>query len=171
MIHSGEHARAGTATQLTTFSHLESFVARRRDVFALLADPRKLDRVTPPWFRLTPIERDLPDLRPGATISYRFRWRGVPLTWSSLITDWLPERFFAYEQARGPFSFFRHEHHFTETPDGIEVLDVVTFRTFLGRPFDRRLVRPDLRRLFDYRARESRALLSGGSTDSPPERI
>jgi ligand-binding SRPBCC domain-containing protein len=128
-------------------------------VFALFSDPRKLDGLTPRWFRLTvkgPLE---PTLQPGSTIDYRFRWRGVPLRWRSLITEYEPPSWLVYEQDRGPFRHFRHEHSFEATETGVEITDTILYRTVGGAWVDRSLVEPDLRRILRYRDAASRKIL------------
>lgn len=144
----------------TTYSHVFTLPHSLATVFDLFADPRRLDRLTPGWFRLRPLALP-PTLERGATIDYRLRWRGLPLRWTSLVTDWDRPRYFAYEQARGPYRFFRHEHAFEETEDGILVRDRVEFRGPAGRFVDRLVTLPDLARIFRFRESQALELLSG----------
>lgn len=128
-------------------------------VFALFSDPRELDGLTPRWFSLTvngPLE---PNLRPGSRIDYRFRWRGVPLRWRSLITEYEPPNWLVYEQDRGPFRHFRHEHFFEPTGEGVSVTDRILYSAVGGQWVERRLVEPDLRRILRYREGASKKLL------------
>jgi ligand-binding SRPBCC domain-containing protein len=146
-------------TEPSTYTHTFPLPANVEDAFALFADPRYLDLLTPSWFRLRPAQ-EIPDqLGCGFEISYRIRWRGLPLRWTSRLTDWQPPAFFAYEQLRGPYAFFRHEHCFVPTADGTEVRDHVLFRTHGGRLIDRLVARPDLERIFVYRERQAVPLL------------
>ncbi len=146
-------------TDATCYSHRFRLPYDRREVFDLFADPHALDRLTPSWFRLHPAS-DLPeDLGAGSEITYRFRWRGLPLPWTSRLTDWDAPRFLAYEQRRGPYRYFRHEHFFEPVDGGTEVLDRVYFRSPGGRLFDRLIATPDLKRIFACRERKALALL------------
>jgi ligand-binding SRPBCC domain-containing protein len=134
-------------------------------VFTLFADPRSLDLVTPPWFRLSPLGR-IPDrLERGLEISYRLRWRGLPFRWTSLITDWQEPGFFAYEQKEGPYRFFRHEHFFDAVDGGTEILDRVVYRAPGGPLADRLVAGPDLRRIFAFRARRAQALFDSSQAE------
>jgi ligand-binding SRPBCC domain-containing protein len=128
-------------------------------VFALFSDPRQLDGLTPRWFSLTVKGPFVPHLRPGSRIDYRSRWRGVPLRWRSLITEYEPPSWLVYEQDRGPFRHFRHEHSFEATEKGVEITDTILYRTVGGPWVDRSIVEPDLRRILRYRDTASRKIL------------
>ena len=132
----------------------------REAVFRLLSDPESLDRLTPDWFRLQPLSGSQSDLRSGCEISYRMRWRGLKLSWTSRIVDWRAPTRFTYEQALGPYSYFRHEHRFKECSGRTEVVDVVHFRTHGGRLLDRWIVEPDLARIFRFREQEAGRVLA-----------
>lgn len=124
-------------------------------VFELFAEPHLLDRLTPAWFRLQPLGPVPERLEPGTEISYRLRWRGLPFRWTSLVTDVREPEYLAYEQRRGPFRYFRHEHFFESVDGGTEVLDRVFFRAPGGALSDRLIARPDLRRIFSFRQRRA----------------
>jgi ligand-binding SRPBCC domain-containing protein len=149
--------------------------ASRREVFELLADPHLLDRLTPPWFRLEPRGEVPRELDTGDEISYRLGWRGLPFDWTSLLTDWRAPDYFAYEQKKGPYHFFRHEHFFRSVDGGTEIRDYVYFRAPGGLPVDRLIALPDLRRIFAFRERRAlpllRALQEGVETAPGARRI
>ena len=143
------------------YSHVFSLPSARDEVFALFADPRHLDHLTPPWFRLAPSEPLPAQPGPGVEIRYRLRWRGIPLRWTGLITDWREPDFFAYEQKHGPYRYFRHEHAFTSTTSGTEICDRVLFQGPAGALADRLIALPDLRRIFTYRERVASSAPAG----------
>ncbi len=130
------------------------------EAFAIFSDIGRLNQLTPSWFRLDPEKGPPAQLELGSRIAYRFRWRLLRLRWQSRITDWQPPHDFAYEQERGPFCFFRHEHTFEPVPGGTRVVDVVTFATAAGGMVDRWLVEPDLRRVFEFRRALSERLFA-----------
>jgi len=150
-------------TEMSSFSHSFRLPVERGAVFDLFADPRYLDSLTPPWFRLRPLEEVPESLGAGVEIPYRLRWRGLPLRWTSLVTDWRSPEYFAYEQKRGPYRFFRHEHSFERVDGGTEILDRVWYRTPAGALADRLIAQPDLQRIFAFRERRALTLLR------PPE--
>lgn len=148
--------------QTSTYAYRFHLPVDRDAVFALFADPRWLDRLTPPWFRLRPLEEIPETLGVGSEISYRLRWRGLPFVWTSVMTDWRAPAFFAYEQKRGPYRFFRHEHFFEDAAGGTDVLDRVLYRAPGGTLADRLIAGPDLRRIFAYRERRALRLFRDG---------
>lgn len=121
-------------------------------IFPFFADAANLEVLTPPWLRfeiLTP----LPILmRPGAIIEYRIRLHGIPLRWLTEITAWEPPNRFVDEQRRGPYRQWIHEHTFIPRGDGTEVRDFVRYKVPGGRLVHFFFVRPDVRKIFAYRA-------------------
>ena len=71
-------------------------------------------------------------MRRGAQIDYTIRWLGLPVNWSTLITDYDPPRLFVDQQIRGPYKVWRHRHEFRETAAGTIISDRVDYRLPLG---------------------------------------
>lgn len=153
-----------------SYSQRFSLPVGRSVAFELFADPRYLDLLTPSWFRLQPLSDFPRHLGRGVEISYRLRWRPFFFSWTSLITDWQPPEYFAYEQKAGPYRFFRHEHLFRRISGGTEICDRVLFSAPGGRLVDRWIVRPDLRRIFDLRECRALALLRDIQAEGAAER-
>jgi ligand-binding SRPBCC domain-containing protein len=132
--------------------HAEQFLPRPlEEVFPFFASAENLEAITPPLLRfrimtIRPIEMGV-----GTIITYRLRIRGIPVRWSSKITEWDPPRRFVDEQLRGPYRLWRHEHRFEPRDGGTLCHDHVRYAT----PFDwlthRWLVRPDIERIFAFR--------------------
>ena len=152
----------------SSYSHVFSLPAGVEDVFRLFSDPGLLDALTPSWFELEPAPGFPRPLAPGSEITYRLRWRGLPLRWTSRIVDWEPPHLLTYEQVRGPYRAFRHEHRFEAETGGTRVTDRVVFRAPGGRLIERLLVRPDLERIFRHRERAARRILG---TRAPGSRV
>ncbi len=122
------------------------------EMFLFFGNAANLDAITPPWlnFRiLTPLPIVM---REGTLIDYRLRVRGLPLRWRTRINAWQPPHRFVDEQLRGPYRQWIHEHTFTPHNGGTLARDVVRYAV----PFDillhRRFVRPDIERIFEFRA-------------------
>jgi ligand-binding SRPBCC domain-containing protein len=95
------------------------------------------------------------------------RWHRIPLPWRSLITQWQPPVLLTYEQARGPYRSFRHEHEFIARTEGVEIVDTISFSLPLRHilePIGRLLVEPVVRRqlesILDFRSAKSAAILA-----------
>lgn len=125
-------------------------------VFAALADPFRLDGLTPDWIRFRVASRPPLELGPGARVDYRLSWRGLPMRWQSRIREWRPPDGLAYEQTRGPFRRFLHRQEYRPVEGGTLVVDRLEYAVFGGALVARLLVAPDLRRLFTARAERLR---------------
>lgn len=122
-------------------------------VFPFFADAGNLEALTPPWIRFR-IDTPRPiAMHEGAIIEYHLRIRGLPIRWRTRITCWEPGVRFIDMQERGPYRLWHHEHRFEALPGGTRCVDIVHY-AHIGTPIGERLmVRPDLRRIFAFRAR------------------
>jgi ligand-binding SRPBCC domain-containing protein len=133
------------------------------ETFAFFSDPQNLARITPPSldFVLTTSGPIL--MRAGARFDYRLRYRGLPLSWTSLIEVWEPNVRFLDVQVRGPYRLWRHEHGFEARDGGTSIEDRVEYELPfypLGEVVHGLLVRPDLERIFAFRNAATESLLS-----------
>lgn len=144
---------------------MRAFVLRREQylpldqatVFTFFASANNLDRLTPPWLHFEILTRAPLALHAGTLIEYRLRLHGLPLRWCSEITLWQPPNRFIDLQRRGPYRFWQHTHTFEPLGSGAVVRDEVRYAVPGGGLINRLLVRPDLERIFDYRARQLNA--------------
>jgi ligand-binding SRPBCC domain-containing protein len=127
------------------------------DCWRFFSDPRNLPKITPPAMNFA-IKRALPEeVYPGLMIEYSVSpLLGISLTWLTEIVHVDAPHRFVDEQRVGPYRVWHHEHTFGEAPEGgTEVHDLVTYVPPLG-PFGALLnalmIRPQLERIFDYRA-------------------
>ena len=131
-------------------------------VFDFFSRAENLEPITPPWMRLR-ILTPLPIVvRPGETIAYSLRVRGIPLRWLTEIERWNPPFEFIDVRARGPYRLWRHTHRFSELDGGTLIADTVVCALpfgLIGRLVHRLQVARDLEQIFDYRAQQVRALL------------
>ena len=135
----------------------------RPEVFAFLADPRNLPRVTPQRLHLrllTPVSQ----LAAGAVLDFRVRWLGVPLGWRTYVREYDPPYRFVDVQVRGPWARWEHRHLFLEEGNGTWVEDRVTYRLplgALGRLAHAALVRRQLREAWAFRQQRLAVLVGG----------
>lgn len=135
------------------------------EAFRFFSRVGNLNRVTPAWFHLDPETTPPDELAAGTVIDYRFRWRLLRMRWRTRITVWEPPRLFTYEQERGPYRLFRHEHRFERHGSGTRVTDVVDYSVLGGGPVARWIVEPELSRIFAYRAEVATALFPPRPSD------
>ena len=88
----------------------------------------------------------------GTLINYRLRLRGIPIRWTTRINVWKPPHLFVDEQIRGPYRKWIHEHVFEPKDGGTVVFDKVHYAVALDLIVNRWLARPDIERIFRFRA-------------------
>jgi NADH dehydrogenase len=133
------------------------------EVFAFFADPTNLRRLTPPSMGFEFLTADR-ELRSGLEIDYRIRpLFGIPVTWRTRITDVDPPTGFRDIQLAGPYRRWEHRHRFEPVESGTIVHDEVVYEVPLGPAGDLAnalVVRPELRRIFGYRAAAVRSVFA-----------
>lgn len=88
----------------------------------------------------------------GETVTWRARHFGIWFTMTSKITALEYPTRFVDEQARGPFTVFRHEHRFDSVGAGCRMTDTLTVGSpVFGRLVERWILVPYLRRLIAAR--------------------
>jgi len=141
------------------------------EVFAFFCDARNLDVLTPSWLHFQVLTPGPVEMRPGAEIDYRLRFRGVPIRWRSEITVWDPPRRFVDEQRRGPYRKWVHEHRFEERDGGTLAGDRVEYAAPGGSLANRLFVAPDLRRIFRYRQQKLQSIFGEADGAAGPVMI
>jgi len=137
------------------------------------SDPRNLERITPAPMHLRPLDPLPADIHPGLRIRCRIRplFR-IPTTWVTEITEVVPPRLFVDEQRAGPYRSWKHEHHFHPLDEQtVGMIDRVTYQLpfgWLGNLVHPLLVRPQLRRIFDYRKKKVAELFGEKPPTSQP---
>jgi ligand-binding SRPBCC domain-containing protein len=126
------------------------------ELFPFFADAANLDAITPPWLHFQIVTPPPIDMREGALIDYRLRVRGVPLRWRTLIKEWQPPHRFVDEQLRGPYQQWIHEHTFEPRDGGTLARDRVRYAVPFDGLLHRWFVRPDIERIFQFRAKALR---------------
>ncbi len=130
----------------------------RDEVFDFFAQPDNLGRITPGSMGFETRSDDR-RMRDGLEIEYRIRpLLGIPTTWRSRIEAYDPPQGFRDVQLRGPYRRRIHEHTFESVDGGTGTLirdDIRYAVPFgpLGDIVERAVVRPELRRIFEHRAR------------------
>jgi ligand-binding SRPBCC domain-containing protein len=133
-------------------------------VFSFFSEARNLDRITPPWLHFQVLDQTDRAIRAGALIHYRLAWHGLPMTWTTLIEEWCPPIKFVDVQLKGPYRLWHHTHSFEACAGGTLIKDTLQYAVpagVLGDLFAGWLVRRDVERIFDYRAKQIPAMFEG----------
>lgn len=137
------------------------------ELFGFFADAANLDAITPPWLNFRMVTPPPIAMREGALIDYRLSLHGIPLRWRTLISVWQPPCRFVDEQVRGPYRQWIHEHTFEAREGGTLARDVVHYAVPLDFLVHRWFVRPDIERIFAYRAAALQKLFPAAPPTQP----
>ena len=130
--------------------------ASLEEVWDFISSPRNLQEITPDSMGFKIVTPDLPDkMYPGMMVSYKVSpLLGIRMTWVTEITQVDEKNYFVDEQRVGPYALWHHEHFIKQVTDGIEMIDIVTYRLplgFLGSLAHSLFVKQKLRSIFNYR--------------------
>jgi len=153
------------------YHHQQWFPLPIQQVFSFFECPENLALVTPPSLDFKQLTPAPVLMRAGTLIDYTIRRFGLRLRWRTLITVYQQPLLFVDEQLTGPYSYWRHEHHFESEKGGTRMRDRVTYALpnylpdFVARPIERYVVRPQLQEIFSYREERFASLLSDDQTE------
>ena len=138
-----------------TLDRTQVLDGRPEDVFPFFADARNLEAITPPFLRFSVVTPDPIEMTVGTHVQYRLRFRGVPVSWHTLIQAWDPPHRFVDAQVRGPYALWHHTHTFEALDDGrTRMRDLVRWAVGFGPIGDLAVaafVRRDVEGIFDFR--------------------
>jgi ligand-binding SRPBCC domain-containing protein len=141
---------------MTLYSLKRQHLIRRplEEVFAFFSRPENLAEITPASLRFQLLTPQPIVMKDGAVIDYTIRPFGLPLRWTTLITEFTSPLRFVDLQLRGPYAYWHHTHSFQETEDGTLVTDEVRYALpfgILGQAVHALVVRRQLNHIFDVR--------------------
>jgi len=137
------------------------------EVFTFFQSPENLARITPQWLNFRILTPSPIEMKQGALIDYTIHWMGIPVRWTTTITDFEPPFRFVDQQLRGPYSLWHHTHTFVEQADGTEMSDEVQYVLPFGIFGDlahTMIVQRQLDEIFSYRSRVIAEVFSSSSS-------
>lgn len=125
-----------------------------RALYAWHLRPWAFERLTPPWLDVH--VKDAPQrLEKGLKIALTVRKLGILFECRFTITDLETDKYFADQQVRGPFAFWRHEHKFEVLSAERSLMnDDIRYSMplgFVSEHFLASFIEKDLQRMFRYR--------------------
>jgi len=125
-------------------------------VWDFFSSPSNLQTITPGDLKFKVISKHHGEkIYAGQIIEYTVRpIFGIPVYWMTEITHVKDREFFADEQRKGPYKLWHHQHHFKEIPGGVEMTDIVHYKSpgwILEPVIDGLIVRPKLDKIFKFR--------------------
>lgn len=123
------------------------------ETFSFFADAFNLNVLTPPWVGFEILTPPPIQMQAHTLIDYKISIRGFPVRWQTEIVSWCPPFSFVDLQIKGPYRWWHHTHRFESCPEGTRVIDEVEYLAPLSWFSHPLLVRGDVRKIFDYRAK------------------
>ncbi|CAI8272353.1 MAG: Uncharacterised protein [Owenweeksia sp. TMED14] len=126
-----------------------------KEAWEFFSSPSNLSKITPDSLGFE-VTGDTPQqMYPGLFIHYRVSpILGIPMSWTTEITQVEHEKYFVDEQRVGPYAIWHHEHFFEEIENGVLMKDHIHYKLpfgFLGRIVHPLIVKPKLNEIFNYR--------------------
>lgn len=126
------------------------------EAWQFFSDPANLQAITPTDMGFNIISKHHgTKMYAGQIIEYTVKpLLNIPIYWMTEITHVSDKKYFIDEQRFGPYSLWHHQHHFKETPSGIEMTDIVHYKIpfwFFGDIAHGLFVSKKLEQIFNYR--------------------
>jgi ligand-binding SRPBCC domain-containing protein len=134
------------------------------EAWKFFASPANLDAITPGDVGFKIISKfNGEKMFAGQIIEYKVRpLFNIALYWMTEITEATEGKYFIDEQKKGPYSLWRHQHHFKQIEGGVEMTDIVEYKNpfgFIGEIANSLFVRKKLRNIFEYRFKKIEEVL------------
>lgn len=123
-------------------------------VFPFFARPENLEKLTPASLGFRVLTPSPIPMHVGAIIDYVVSLHGIPMRWTTAISEYDPPCRFVDVQLKGPYTFWHHTHSFEAQGERTLVRDEVHYALpmgLLGAFVHSLLVRRQLNDIFGYR--------------------
>ena len=147
-----------------TLHHEQIIPSSIERVWAYFATPRNLNEMTPPDMAFEFLHGGDEPMYAGQIIAYNVAiLPRLRVRWLTQITHVEPGHRFIDEQRAGPYRLWIYEHRFDPLPNGVRMIDQVTYALPfgpLGSFVHGLYIRRRLEKIFDYRSEKVNALFS-----------
>ena len=149
---------------LHSFKVIQKIPVPLAKAWDFFSSPANLQAITPSQMNFRTISKyDGDKVYEGQIIEYRVSpYFRIPLYWMTEIAEVVDGVYFIDEQKKGPYSLWRHQHHFKTIEGGVEMTDIVHYKIpfgWLGDLLNKILIKNKLRRIFEYRYQKTEELL------------
>lgn len=137
------------------------------DAWDFFSKPQNLKKITPEYMGFDIVSNSRVDeMYAGQIIRYIVKpLAGIPMQWTTEITQVKEPNFFIDEQRQGPYKLWHHQHLFIEVENGVLMEDIVHYRPpmgFLGDIANSLFIRKKLKEIFDFRKKVIKQYLING---------
>ncbi|MFD2098799.1 SRPBCC family protein [Flagellimonas iocasae] len=127
----------------------------KKEAWEFLSNPKNLKTITPPHMGFHILSGGDKPMYAGQIIQYVVKpFPFVSTKWVTEITHVIQDEYFVDEQRFGPYALWHHKHFIKETAQGLEMEDIIDYKLpfgFLGRLMHPIIVKPQLKKIFEYR--------------------
>lgn len=133
------------------------------------SNPGNLSRITPADMHFK-VLTEFPEggIYEGMLIDYKVApLLGIPLDWTTVITQVTPGKSFTDFQKKGPYKVWNHYHEFIPNKQGVLMKDTVDYELpfgLIGTLAHRLFVRKKLEKIFDFRFQYLEKMFNGKTT-------
>jgi len=129
-------------------------------VWDFFSDPANLAKITPKKLGFKILSKKHGDkMYAGQIIEYKVKpVAGIPVYWMTEITHVVEKKYFVDEQRFGPYALWHHQHHFEIIDGGVQMTDIVYYKSplwLLGDIANALFVRKQLKNIFEYRFKKA----------------
>ncbi|MEL6863625.1 MAG: SRPBCC family protein [Bacteroidota bacterium] len=125
------------------------------EAWDFFSTPKNLDAITPPDMSFQILSGADERMYSGQLITYKIRpLFNIPMNWVTEITHCVEKSYFVDEQRFGPYRFWHHQHHFTETDKGVLMVDLLHYGLpmgWLGEAVAGQFISNKVNHIFEYR--------------------
>ncbi|NQV35671.1 MAG: SRPBCC family protein [Phycisphaeraceae bacterium] len=139
-------------------------------VFEFFNRPENLERLTPDSLKFSMLTPSPVCMHNGAVFDYTIGLFGIPMRWTSVITNYDPPHQFVDIQLKGPYAFWHHRHSFESKGDEVEVTDEIHYEIgmwFIGNWLIKPFIQRQLNTIFSYRSHAIEALFQHPDVRQP----
>ena len=141
-------------------------------VFNFFNRPENLERLTPDTLKFNMLTPSPVTMHNGAVFDYTIGLMGLPMRWTSVITNYDPPHHFVDVQLKGPYAYWHHKHSFQPRGDDVEVTDEIHYEigfSLFGKVLLRPLVQRQLKSIFAFRAQAIEQLFRHPEASQPDD--
>lgn len=139
-------------------------------VFPFFARPENLGKLTPGFLGFELLTPSPIPMHVGALIDYVVSVNGVPMRWTTGISEYDPPHRFVDVQLRGPYSFWHHTHTFEAVGEETIIRDEVRYALPfgpLGEIAHALMVKRQLSTIFNFRRHYLDSIRDWNTINSP----
>jgi ligand-binding SRPBCC domain-containing protein len=127
-----------------------------REAWEFFSQPDNLENITPSYMNFKILSRsDAGEMYPGIITTYKVSpLFNISVKWITEITQIKENKYFIYNQIKGPYKIWHHEHHFKEIENGTEVRDILFYEVrfgLIGQLLHKIFIKKRIEEIFNYR--------------------